>query len=230
MENKTEQRFLQVWDYLLDNDELDVSDVLLLSKVISLNETKDGCYISNDGICKLLRLEKKESASRRVNKLKKMGYITLREIPHPNNPKNTRRYIIPTYQNGLFQKSIRVDSKVNTPLTSKSIPIDLKINTPLTQESIPHCLESQSIISPYYIKEEITSEDQLEHISSTISTEFGKEEIIKYICERFEDDLSGMMINLVEGELPLTNKQKTILNENKAMIIAKLPIMENYIK
>jgi len=66
MENK---EFLQVWDYVLNNDELDLTDVLLLSKVISLHATKDGCYMTNDYICKMLRLKNIETASRRINKL-----------------------------------------------------------------------------------------------------------------------------------------------------------------
>jgi hypothetical protein len=61
VKNKQEETFLQVWDYLLDNDELDLSDVLLMSKVISLHATDDGCYMTNDYICTMLRLKNVEN-------------------------------------------------------------------------------------------------------------------------------------------------------------------------
>ena len=161
MKNKQEDTFIQVWDYLLDNDELDLSDVLLMSKVMSLHATEDGCYMTNDYICKMLRLKNIETSSRRINKLEKMGYVELKYIPLPTNPKKTRRYIIPTYKNGLSQKSSRVDLKVNTPLTTKSIPLDLKVNTPLTTKSTTPCPESQSITSVYNIKDNIKKTHQV---------------------------------------------------------------------
>jgi hypothetical protein len=168
MENK-EETFIQVWDYLLDNEELDISDVVLLSKIISLNATKDGCYMTNEYISKMLRLKNVETSSRRISKLTKLGYIDVKFVPAPNNPNKTRRYIIPTYKNGLFQKSSRVDLKVNDPLILKSSTIDLKVNTPLTTKSTTPCLESQSIISPYNIIEEINLEEQLDNINKIIS-------------------------------------------------------------
>ena len=113
MATKQKETFIQIWDYILDNDELDVSDVLLLSKVISLHTSTDGCYMTNEYITKMLRLKNVETASRRINKLQKMGYVNLKYIPLPTNEKKTRRYIIPTYKNGLMLKSSRVDLKVN---------------------------------------------------------------------------------------------------------------------
>lgn len=158
---KQKDTFIQIWDYILDNDELDVSDVLLLSKVLSLHSTDDGCYMTNDYITKMLRLKNIETASRRINKLEKMGYVQLKYIPLPTNAKKTRRYIIPTYKNGLMLKSNRVDLKVNTPLTQESIPIDSKVNTPLTTKSTTPCLESQSIISVDNIIDNINKKHQV---------------------------------------------------------------------
>lgn len=209
MENK---EFLQVWDYILDNDELDLTDVILLSKVISLHTTKDGCYISNDGVAKLLRLKNIETASRRINKLEKMGYVELKYIPLPSNEKKTRRFIIPTYENGLTQKSSRVDLKVNTPLIQESIPLDSKVNTPLIQESTPPCPESQSIISPYNIKDNIREIHQLEHI-----TELDKEKIINSIKNiKAPDIIIDAAIQMVEGGIGcLTRAQRDLIFENK---------------
>jgi len=197
-----QEEFLQVWDYILDNDELDLTDVLLLSKVISLHATKDGCYMSNDYICKMLRLKNIETASRRINKLEKMGYVELKYIPLPTNAKKTRRFIIPTYEKGLTQKSSRVDLKVNTPLTTKSIPLDFKVNTPLTPESTPPCLESQSIISVDNINENISEIHQLEHINE-LDNQYSLEEELEQISIQLDliKHLSTPEVNETRGEL-----------------------------
>lgn len=133
--NNQENTFLQVWDYLLENPELDNTDVILLAKIISLGNAKDGCYMTNDYICKLVKLKNNESASRRISNLEKLGYIKCLFTGNKKDSKKTKRYIYPTYQNGLTQKSIRIDSKVNDTLIPKSISIDSKVNQPLTQES-----------------------------------------------------------------------------------------------
>lgn len=200
MENNKE--FLQVWDYILDNDELDLTDVILLSKIISLHATKDGCYMTNDYICKMLRLKNIETASRRINKLEKMGYVELKYIPLPTNAKKTRRFIIPTYQNGLTQKSSRVDLKVNTPLITKSTTLDLKVNTPLTTKSTPPCLESQSIISPYNIKDNISEIHQLEHINQ-LDNEISLEEQLEQINIQLDiiKTIFTAEVNETRGEL-----------------------------
>ena len=194
MENK---EFLQVWDYILDNDELDLSDAVLLSKIISLHATKDGCYMTNDYICKMLRLKNIETASRRINKLEKMGYVELKYIPLPTNATKTRRFIVPTYENGLILKSSRVD---------------LKVNTPLTLESTPPCLESQSIISPYNINYNIRETHQLEHI-----TELDKKQIINSIKNiEAPENVIDILIQLIEyGTSTLTRKQKDLIIESK---------------
>jgi hypothetical protein len=197
-----QEEFLQVWDYILDNDELDLTDVLLLSKVISLHATKDGCYMTNDYICKMLRLKNIETASRRINKLEKMGYVELKYIPLPTNAKKTRRFIIPTYENGLTQKSSRVDLKVNTPLTTESIPLDFKVNTPLTPESTPPCLESQSIISVDNINENISEIHKLEHINE-LDNQISLEEELEQISIQLDliKHISTPEVNETRGEL-----------------------------
>lgn len=197
-----QEEFLQVWNYILDNDELDLTDVLLLSKVISLHATKDGCYMSNDYTCKMLRLKNIETASRRINKLEKMGYVELKYIPLPTNAKKTRRFIIPTYEKGLTQKSSRVDLKVNTPLTTESIPLDFKVNTPLTPESTPPCLESQSIISVDNINENISEIHQLEHINE-LDNQISLEEELEQISIQLDliKHISTPEVNETRGEL-----------------------------
>jgi hypothetical protein len=215
------EEFLQVWDYILDNDELDVTDVLLLSKVISLHATKDGCYMSNDYICTMLRLKNIETASRRINKLEKMGYVELKYIPLPTNAKKTRRFIVPTYQKGLMLKSSRVDLKVNIPLITKSIPLDLKVNTPLTTKSTTPCLESQSIISVEYINENIREIHQLEHINQLDKenpvelNDYEKEQLLNLIKTiNAPDDTSYWVECLIKNE-DIVNSRKEQIRKHK---------------
>jgi hypothetical protein len=129
MEN---EQFIRVWDYLTDNDELDCVDLILLSKIISLSTTKDGCYMTNSYICTLIRVKNEETASRRVSRLKDLGYINVIERTKDNK---SSRKIYPTYQNGLTLKSSRVDSKVKGVLTSKSSDLDSKVKVVLTSKS-----------------------------------------------------------------------------------------------
>jgi len=109
-----QESFIQVWDYLIDNDELDCADLILLSKIISLSTTKNGCYMSNTYIATLLRLKNKETASRRITRLKMLGYIKVDEKTKDNK---SSRKIYNTYQNGLILKSMSIDSKVIEVLT-----------------------------------------------------------------------------------------------------------------
>lgn len=210
------EQFLQVWQYLLDNEELDLTDILLLSKIISLHSTDKGCYITNEGICKFLRLKNAPTASRRITKLQKLGYVEVRYVPAPNNPKNTKRYIIPTYENGMILKSSRVDLKVNTPLTPESIPLDSKVNTPLTLESTPPCLESQSIISTYYINNKISEIHQVDNINK-LNNEFSVESVeaqIKQIVEKL------FLIKDISN--PEVNETRCVLEQKKFQLQKEL--------
>ena len=214
---KKEEPFVQVWDYILDNEELDVTDVLLLSKVISLHKTKDGCYMTNEYVCKMLRLKNIPTASRRISKLQKLGYIELRHIPLPGNNKKTRRFIIPTYEKGLSQKSTRIDLKVNNTLTSKSTPLDLKVNDPLILKSTTPCLESQSIRSVDNIIEKISLEDQCNNISSIKLTKFEQEQLLLVLDGINAPDrvLSLVKTLITDGVGYLTSKNKELILENR---------------
>jgi DNA-binding Lrp family transcriptional regulator len=102
------KRHLQVWDYLLDNDELDLADVIIISKVISLSTTKNGCYITNGALGKLIRIKEEANVSRRITKLERLGYIKCKHIAMDKNSNKTKRFIYPTYENGLSLKTSRV--------------------------------------------------------------------------------------------------------------------------
>jgi hypothetical protein len=148
-----------------------------------------------------------------------MGYVELKYIPLPTNAKKTRRYIIPTYKNGLMLKSSRVDLKVNTPLTTKSIPLDLKVNTHLTTKSIEGCPESQSITSVDYINDNIKKTHQVYNNNleyQELSVE-DKEVVIPVIRNsKAPEDIIELLLTLVTGGPGcLTNTNKEQLKSNK---------------
>jgi len=240
MATKQKETFIQIWDYILDNDELDLSDVLLMSKVISLHATEEGCYMTNDYICKMLRLKNVETSSRRINKLEKMGYVELKYIPLPTNSNKTRRYIIPTYKNGLSQKSSRVDLKVNTPLTSKSIPLDLKVNTPLTSKSMEGCPESQSITSVDNIIDNINKKHQvyntnLKYQENPVEklNQFEVTELIKIIkSKRIPEAVEDYFISFIKNEdITRKNKSQILKYENTYQNTGtKITEVFNYLK
>lgn len=206
---KTNDTFLQVWDYLIDNEDLDVSDVLLMSKILSFTNSNLPCYISNEEIRQLLRLKNIETASRRVSRLEKMGYIKTTHAPHPNNPKKTIRYITPTYDRGLTSKS-RVDSEINGGLTLESRGIDFKVKGGLTSESInninilDHILDKKNILDNTSII--------LGKIGNRLSSE------IKEVLEYY----------LTGGTL--TRYQKDKLIDNKEKISGVIPELEELIE
>ena len=173
-----EEKFISVWDYLIDNNELDVSDLILMAKIISLDKTKDGCYMSNNYICTLLRLKQETNASRRVSKLKNLGYIKVLELT--KNDKSTRK-IIPTYDNGLSLKISRVASKDKGVLLLKTTPLASKDNPPLSQETYYNI----SILDKLRISEEhistIISEDKFETNEERGKAYIEREKILKQI-------------------------------------------------
>lgn len=225
--NKT---FLQVWDDVINNHDLDVSEVLIISKIMSFINANLPCYVSNEDICNLLRLGDIETASRRLSKLQKKGYIKMHYTPHPKNPNKTRRYITLTYENGLIQKSSRVDPKVKGGLIQESRGVDFEVKGVLTFESRVGCLESQSIISLDKNTYKNTLKDNLLNKELNKQNSFEKEHILSLLKERFEGSLATDIKTLVEsGKDWLTPKQKDNLNENRDLIIKKLPILEKYL-
>ena len=67
------EQFLMVPHTILGLKNLDGDNKLLLAKIISLHQLKDGCIMSNGYIGKMLGLNK-SSASRRIGKLIKLNY------------------------------------------------------------------------------------------------------------------------------------------------------------
>ena len=64
-------------DYnLLEMTDIDSDSKIIIAKVISLNQLEGKCYITNGALCKMLGLKNKETASRKISKLVKIGYLS----------------------------------------------------------------------------------------------------------------------------------------------------------
>jgi len=226
---KSNKTFLQVWDDVIDNHDLDVSEVLIISKVMSFINADLPCYVSNEDICNLIRVKDIETASRRLSKLQKKGYIKMHYTPHPNNPNKTRRYITLTYDNGLTQKSSRVDLKVKDGLIQESRGVDSEVKGVLTFESRDGCLESQSIIS----LDNTNIKEHLEHqkiISENISVKLDRNKLLVIVDNTFEGMLASTLEKIITTkieELSLTKIEKGTINDNKDEVLHKLPELEN---
>lgn len=64
---------------LMMDKQLDWSNKVLLTEILSLHKLPDGCFASNDQLAELLGIEK-SAASKRISKLKKLGYIQTKDV------------------------------------------------------------------------------------------------------------------------------------------------------
>lgn len=65
---------------ILDDEQLDWTNKILLSEIYSLSKLEKGCFASNQYFGDFLGIEK-SAASKRISKLKKLGYISCRNVP-----------------------------------------------------------------------------------------------------------------------------------------------------
>jgi len=78
---------------ILENNELDNTNKILLSEIISLDTLSKGCFASNEHFANLLGVTK-SSASKRITSLTKLEYITTKNVYA--NKVCTGRIITPT--------------------------------------------------------------------------------------------------------------------------------------
>ena len=95
------EKFLKIPKYILENKELDGDNKILLSKIIELHNNANGCYASNNTFGDLIGMSR-SSASKRITKLKQLGYITTKDVWE--NKVQKGRIITPTFKNGSSQK------------------------------------------------------------------------------------------------------------------------------
>jgi hypothetical protein len=91
MENKTKGMWIDI--EIIKNRELDWTNKVLLSEIISLNKLERGCITSNESLGKLLSLHP-GNVSKRISQLKDLGYIKI--VLKKKDVSTTLRIIIPT--------------------------------------------------------------------------------------------------------------------------------------
>jgi DNA-binding Lrp family transcriptional regulator len=111
--------FLMVPESILQLSNLDGDNKLLLSKIISLHELKDGCIMSNRYIGKMLGLDK-SSASRRIGKLIKLNYVETQNIY--KDRVCIGRKIIPTIDKGIVLERVGGSVKVSREVVLERVP------------------------------------------------------------------------------------------------------------
>jgi DNA-binding MarR family transcriptional regulator len=97
------ETFLMVPQSILELKNLDGDNKLILAKIVSLHQLKDGCIMSNRYIGKMLGLDK-SSASRRISKLIKLNYIETKNIY--KDEVCIGRKIIPTIDKGIVLERV----------------------------------------------------------------------------------------------------------------------------
>ena len=93
--------FLQIPDYILSNQELDGDNKILLAKIIELHIRAGRCFMSNNTFGDFMGMSR-TSISKRVTKLKSLGYITTQDVWE--NKVQKGRIITPTFKRGSSQK------------------------------------------------------------------------------------------------------------------------------
>jgi hypothetical protein len=91
MENKTKGMWIDI--EIIKNRELDWTNKVLLSEIISLNKLERGCITSNESLGKLLSLHP-GNVSKRISQLKDLGYIKI--VLKKKDVSTTLRIIVPT--------------------------------------------------------------------------------------------------------------------------------------
>ena len=68
-----------IWisEELIYDHKLDWTNKVLLTEIVSLSKLENGCIASNNHFAKLLGLKNADSASKRVTRLKNLGYIMI---------------------------------------------------------------------------------------------------------------------------------------------------------
>jgi hypothetical protein len=113
------EQFLMVPHTILGLKNLDGDNKLLLAKIISLHQLKDGCIMSNGYIGKMLGLNK-SSASRRIGKLIKLNYIETQNIY--KDKVCIGRKIIPTIDRGIVLERVGGSVQVSRGVVLERVP------------------------------------------------------------------------------------------------------------
>jgi hypothetical protein len=132
------EKYIKLYNEIVELTTIDGDNKILLCKIIELDKLPNGCYISNNGIGKILGMSR-TSASKRISKLKQLGYITTKDV-YENNIQQGR-ICKPTYlwkANGSSQGSKGIVPKVQggSAQSSKGVVPKVQPNRLLLKDNI----------------------------------------------------------------------------------------------
>jgi hypothetical protein len=110
-----DKNFSKFYEYIGLRQDIDAVDKILLTKIISLSKSKQGCYITNKSLGVYASIKHIASISMRLNKLEEKGFIKI----HYHDKK---RYITP------------LTLKDNLPLRDDVTPLTSQRNPPLRED------------------------------------------------------------------------------------------------
>jgi hypothetical protein len=136
---KKHQKRTGIWipKELMENTELDWTNKALLAEIQSLHNNPEGCFASNEFFSDLLGLGNASSASKRISKLKRMGYITTKNVYGKSNC--VGRIITPTFKKAPSQTT-EVDSGFSMSSSKKNkgvVPETPEGSSPMTIGVVP---------------------------------------------------------------------------------------------
>jgi biotin operon repressor len=152
--------YLQIPNNILENKELDGDNKILLSKIIELHKRGNGCYASNNKFGNLIGMSR-TSISKRITKLKQLGYVTTEDVWEDKVQKG--RIITPTYKKGSSQKKqvsssksskgIVPEDKGGSSPSSKVVVLEVGTNKqPLIYKETNNYIGAQGISLNQFIK------------------------------------------------------------------------------
>ncbi len=122
---------------LMRNSELDWTNKVLIAEIQSLHNNPGGCFASNEFFSDLLGLGNASSASKRISKLKQLGYITTKNIYGKGDC--IGRIITPTFKKAPSQTT-EIGSGLSTSSSKKNkgvVPETPEGNSQMTIGVVP---------------------------------------------------------------------------------------------
>lgn len=205
---------------LMNDKKLDWANKALLTEIVSLHELPSGCIASNEHFAELLGIER-SAASRRISKLKRLGYITTKDVydrnfcvgrritPISNVPKNDLPEQKKKKQKDLDkQPEEKLDTKsgegrIESPKYLPDSPEGSsdKNHTPLTEEQGGSSQTTRGVVP-----ERLGGSSHGNTINTSINSEIKDHLLIQYTGETdFFNSVDDIIISVEEIPTNLTN-------------------------
>ena len=137
------EKYLKIGNEILYNPELDCTEKILLAEIQSLHKLEKGCFASNEHFALLLGLKTPAAASKRISRLKGMGYITTKNVYGKSNL--VGRVITPTFKKTPEKSTESVpEHSKGSSRRNKMVPEEQEGRSDPTSEVVPTGLEGSS--------------------------------------------------------------------------------------